>query len=66
MQDHIHPGKTGGGIILLLHIDGQTMGSLIRPFQDKRPGTSRRIIDRLATLCLRSNPDNLSHDPGDL
>ena len=65
MQDQVHAGKTGGGVVLFLAIDRDLARSLIRRTNQQRTGATGRIIDRHAGIGGFINTDHLCHDTGD-
>ena len=69
MEDHVHLGKGGGGVVHLLPVDGEVMTGqlfgLVVGFEEQRSRSTGRVVDGLAAAGGSAKPDDLRHDAGD-
>ena len=69
VEDHVHPGQRGGGVVHLLPIEreveaGTALGFVMR-LQKQRAGAAGGIVDGLAGALGAADADHLGHDARD-
>lgn len=65
LQDHVHPSQGPGRVVHLLAVDGDAPRRFVGSLDEKRTRTARRVVDGLVRSGIRSNANDLCHDPGD-
>ena len=70
VEDHVHPGQRGGGVVHLLPVEreveaGAALG-LVVGLEQQRAGAAGGIVDGLAGALGAADADDLGHDARDL
>ena len=70
VQDHVHPGQRGGGVVHFLPVEREVEAGLALGFvvglEQQRAGAAGGIVDGLAGALGAANADDLGHDAGNL
>ena len=66
VQDHVHLGQGGGGVVHLLAVDRHTRGRFVGHLQQQRAGTARGIVCRLILTPGLGDANDLGDDAGHL
>ena len=63
VQDHVHLGERGGGVVYLLPVDGHAAGGLGGGLEQQRAGAAGRVEDGLRRVLGTPDADDAGHDP---
>ena len=63
VQDHVHLGQRPSGVVLLLAVDRDAVGSLVGHLEQQRARATGRVVDRLVLLGVRPDADDLGQNP---
>ena len=70
VENHVHPGQRGGGVVHFLAVDRQVVASgalgFVVGLEQEGAGAGRRIVDGLAGTLGAAHADDLGHDAGHL
>ncbi len=70
VEDHVHPGQRGGGVVHFLPVEREVEAGVALGFvvglQEQRTGATGGIVDGLAGALGAADADDLGHDAGDL
>ena len=69
VEDHVHPGQRGGGVVHFLPVEGEVeagaaLGLVVR-LEQQRAGAAGGVVDGLAGGLGAADADDLGHDAGD-